>query len=169
MDIRRVFASVPVIGRLMAPLGAPTPSRSSTMAGDRLARSGPQANLSRVLTGFEQLPPATGKYGMGSGETLTVHNAQAKPPQGPGLSMMTFKVYLGGKKRTRGSEEWKRLQDVADTATLSLHAELAGVEATGKRFDNIYAPPGLAPETVEIDRPSKASDHQPVMVQYNWT
>lgn len=78
-------------------------------------------------------------------------------------------VYIGKEKEARGSEEWKRLQDVADSATLSLHAELAGVEATGKRFDNIDATPGPAPETVEIDRTSKASDHQPVMVPYNRT
>jgi endonuclease/exonuclease/phosphatase family metal-dependent hydrolase len=419
MNIRRILSQVPVLGQFQA---APVATRPSgpTMAGDRLSRSGPRAVPARVLTGFEQLPPANGQYGMGNGETLIVRNARSKPPAGPGLTVMTFNVYLGGKKRSeldsylegleqagrlpdvialqetrqglsaelaqklgyhlvyvgrekdaegrllngkailtrypveeathytyaisdaerdaairrkgksgeinedrgalrltmrvdgravdifnvhqtlgdatinaeqtrqlaslvqgsrqqgreavvvgdfnvntnireegswldahrgaydatdtaeeyqarygswlsslgdggvgnagdksvqdafralervvpsswdraervqtrrpngelmspeearerlnsgrvaRGSEAWKRLQDIADSATLSLNAQYAGVEASGKRFDNLYATPGLTPESLEIDRTSEASDHQPVIARYSW-
>ncbi|QSQ27180.1 endonuclease/exonuclease/phosphatase family protein [Pyxidicoccus parkwayensis] len=70
-------------------------------------------------------------------------------------------------KVPRGSEQWLRLQDIADSATLtSLPDERGVVPATGKRFDNVYASPGLVPVLFEVDRSTESSDHQPVIAHY---
>ncbi|MFP2930498.1 endonuclease/exonuclease/phosphatase family protein [Pyxidicoccus sp. 3LG] len=70
-------------------------------------------------------------------------------------------------KVPRGSEHWLRLQDIADSATLtSLPDESGLVPATGKRFDNLYATPGLVPLLFEVDRSTESSDHQPVIAHY---
>ncbi|MBU8895266.1 endonuclease/exonuclease/phosphatase family protein [Corallococcus sp. H22C18031201] len=67
----------------------------------------------------------------------------------------------------RGGQEWLRLQDVADCATLSSLPDEAGlVPATGKRFDNFYASPSLEPVLFEVDRSTESSDHQPVLSHY---
>lgn len=132
MDIRSLLSHVPVIGRYFEPPVAAPPS-GPKMEGDRLVRSGPRAVPGRALTDFAQLPPADGEHGLGNGETLTVHNAQAKPPSGPGLTAMTFNVYLGGKKRAEldsylaGLEQSGRLPDVIalQETRQGLSAELA--------------------------------------------
>ncbi|MCY1014638.1 endonuclease/exonuclease/phosphatase family protein [Pyxidicoccus sp. MSG2] len=70
-------------------------------------------------------------------------------------------------KVPRGSEHWLRLQDIADSATLtSLPDERGVIPATGKRFDNLYASPGLVPVLFEVDRSTESSDHQPVVAHY---
>lgn len=88
----------------------------------------------------------------------------------PDGSLMTPKqacTELRSGKVPRGSEHWLRLQDIADSATLtSLPDETGVVPATGKRFDNIYASPGLEPVLFEVDRSTESSDHQPVIAHY---
>jgi endonuclease/exonuclease/phosphatase family metal-dependent hydrolase len=67
----------------------------------------------------------------------------------------------------RGCQEWLCLQDVADCATLTSLPDGHGVvPATGKRFDNFYASPGLEPALFEVDRSTESSDHQPVVAHY---
>ncbi|WP_426751511.1 endonuclease/exonuclease/phosphatase family protein [Myxococcus sp. Y35] len=94
--------------------------------------------------------------------------AQVRLPDG---SLMTPKqacAELRSGRVKRGSEQWLRLQDVADSATLtSLPDEHGVVPATGKRFDNVYASPGLVPVLFEVDRSTESSDHQPVIAHYD--
>ncbi len=64
-----------------------------------------------------------------------------------------------------GSEEWRRLQDAADGATLTAGTRKDGTTpAMGKRFDAFFA--SLTPRVVEIDRSTKASDHQPLIAHF---
>lgn len=68
----------------------------------------------------------------------------------------------------RHSEAWRRLQDVADAATLhSLPDERGVVPATGKRFDTLYATRQLEPTVVEVDGSTEASDHLPVVARFH--
>jgi hypothetical protein len=68
----------------------------------------------------------------------------------------------------KGSERWRRLQDVADTSTLTSEPDEQGVvPATGKRFDALYASRTLRPCWVEVDRTTRASDHQPVLAGFS--
>ncbi len=94
--------------------------------------------------------------------------AQVRLPDG---SLMTPKqacAELRSGRVKRGSEHWLRLQDVADSATLTSQPDENGVvPATGKRFDNLYASPGLAPRLFEVDRSTEASDHQPVIAHFD--
>lgn len=67
----------------------------------------------------------------------------------------------------RGTEEWRRLRDVADATTLNSEPDAAGVKpATGKRFDTIFASRDLHPVYVEVDHSTDASDHQPLTAHF---
>ncbi|QRK10925.1 endonuclease/exonuclease/phosphatase family protein [Archangium violaceum] len=66
-----------------------------------------------------------------------------------------------------GTEAWRRLQDVADAATLNSEPDPDGTKpATGKRFDSIFATRDLRPEQAEVDQSTEASDHRPVLARY---
>ncbi|WP_426746598.1 endonuclease/exonuclease/phosphatase family protein [Myxococcus faecalis] len=100
----------------------------------------------------------------------TIAHAAVTRVRLPGGAMMTPKqacAELRSGKVQRGSEHWLRLQDIADSATLtSLPDESGVVPATGKRFDNFYASPELEPVLFEVDRSTESSDHQPVVAHY---
>ncbi|QSQ16061.1 endonuclease/exonuclease/phosphatase family protein [Myxococcus landrumensis] len=100
----------------------------------------------------------------------TIAHAAATRVRLHGGAVMTPKqalTELRSGKVARGSEHWLRLQDVADSATLSSLPDESGVvPATGKRFDNLYASPELEPILFEVDRSTESSDHQPVVAHY---
>ncbi|MFY2559443.1 endonuclease/exonuclease/phosphatase family protein [Corallococcus terminator] len=65
------------------------------------------------------------------------------------------------------SGHWRHLRDIADSATLASLADTNGrLVIPGKRFDNLYASPGLEPILMEVDRSTQASDHPPVIAHY---
>ncbi|NVI97632.1 endonuclease/exonuclease/phosphatase family protein [Myxococcus sp. AM009] len=101
----------------------------------------------------------------------TIAHATTAQVRLPGGALMTPKqacAELRSGRVQRGSEHWLRLQDIADSATLtSLPDENGVVPATGKRFDNLYASPGLVPRLFEVDRCTESSDHQPVVAHYD--
>lgn len=93
--------------------------------------------------------------------------AQVRLHDGTVMTPKQACIELRSGKVPRGSEHWLRLQDIADSATLtSLPDETGVVPATGKRFDNLYASPGLVPVFFEVDRSTESSDHQPVVAHY---
>lgn len=93
--------------------------------------------------------------------------AQVRLQDGKMMTPKQASAELRSGKVPRGSEQWLRLQDIADSATLtSLPDERGVVPATGKRFDNLYASPGLVPVLFEVDRSTESSDHQPVLAHY---
>ena len=62
----------------------------------------------------------------------------------------------------KSSEQWLRLQDVADMSTLNSLPDGHGVvPATGKRFDTFFASRTLEPLLLEVDHTTEASDHLP--------
>lgn len=74
---------------------------------------------------------------------------------------------LGTGDVERGTEEWRRLRDVADATTLNSLPDAEGVKpATGKRFDTIFASKDLHPLYVEVDHSTDASDHQPLTAHF---
>ncbi|HLL55430.1 MAG TPA: endonuclease/exonuclease/phosphatase family protein [Myxococcaceae bacterium] len=69
----------------------------------------------------------------------------------------------------RGTETWRRLQDIADASTLAPMPNLDGVvPATGKRLDTVCANRALKPCKVEVDHSTEASDHLAVIVTYRF-
>ncbi|NTX14668.1 endonuclease/exonuclease/phosphatase family protein [Myxococcus sp. CA051A] len=93
--------------------------------------------------------------------------ARVRMPDGEMMTPKQACSELRSGKVPRGSEHWLRLQDIADSATLtSLPDESGIVPATGKRFDNFYASPELEPVLFEVDRSTESSDHQPVLAHY---
>jgi endonuclease/exonuclease/phosphatase family metal-dependent hydrolase len=60
------------------------------------------------VVGFDAVPPARSK--LGDGRTLVVHNPSAKPPAEPGvITMMSYNILLGGKRRKEILEYFDRL------------------------------------------------------------
>ncbi|HEX5749571.1 MAG TPA: endonuclease/exonuclease/phosphatase family protein [Archangium sp.] len=67
----------------------------------------------------------------------------------------------------KNSEQWLRLQDVADMSTLnSLPNGQGVVPATGKRFDTFFASRQLEPLLLEVDHSTDASDHLPSVADF---
>lgn len=98
LNISHLLSHLPIIGGHFRP-PAPPAASAPPVAGDRLARSGPRQEATRTFAGFSALPPASGAHKLGAGPTLLVHNPNARAPQGPGLTMMSFNILKGGERR----------------------------------------------------------------------
>ncbi len=94
-----------------------------------------------------------------------VADARTRRPDGSLHSAQEARKRLNSGKVKEGSEEWRRLQDVADGTTLTAGTRKDGTTpAMGKRFDAFFAT--LTPAMVEIDRSTTASDHQPLIAHF---
>lgn len=95
--VNRWLSQAPLVGRYFQP--PPALVEAAPVRGDELIRRSPRRDPVRTFEGFEALPPASGKYKLGTGTTLLVTNPDARPPRGPGLTTMSFNILKGGERR----------------------------------------------------------------------
>lgn len=92
---------------------------------------------------------------------------RVRMPDGSLLRPDEARELLVAGKYPKHSEQWLRLQDVADMSTLnSLPNGQGVVPATGKRFDTFFASHQLEPLLLEVDHSSEASDHLPSFADF---
>ncbi|WNG44392.1 endonuclease/exonuclease/phosphatase family protein [Archangium minus] len=92
---------------------------------------------------------------------------RVRMPDGSLLRPDEAREMLVAGKCPKNSEQWLRLQDVADMSTLNSLPDGHGVvPATGKRFDTFFASHQLEPLLLEVDHSTEASDHLPSFADF---
>lgn len=92
---------------------------------------------------------------------------RVRMPDGSPLKPDEAREMLVAGRCAKLSEQWLRLQDVADMSTLNSLPDGKGVvPATGKRFDTFFASRQLEPLLLEVDHSTDASDHLPSFADF---
>ncbi len=135
---------------------------------------------------YGDVHPSVGDWGVGNIADVRVRRAlhalehelpdplhrarelRVRMPDGSNLRPDEAREMLVAGKVAKGSEQWLRLQDVADMSTLNALPDATGVSpATGKRFDTFFASRQLEPLLLEVDHSAhEASDHLPSLADF---
>ena len=95
------------------------------------------------------------------------HELRVRMPDGSLMKPDQARELLVAGTYPKDSEQWLRLQDVADMSTLNSLPDGRGVvPATGKRFDTFFASRQLEPLLLEVDHSTEASDHLPSVADF---
>lgn len=162
-------------------------TRDGTWLGAQLRRYDPTHTVEEYQARYGNIIASVGDAGVGNAADPRIRRQLRKlkrrwpealgrarrtavrKPDGTVLTPREARAELNSGRVDKGSEPWRRLQDVADGATLNPLPDDAGhIPATGKRFDTIYSSRRLVPKQVEIDRSTDASDHVPVLARFHW-
>jgi endonuclease/exonuclease/phosphatase family metal-dependent hydrolase len=134
---------------------------------------------------YGDVHPSVGDWGVGNIADVRVRRAlhalehelpdplrrarelRVRMPDGSRMSPDEARELLVSGKVPKHSEQWRRLQDVADMSTLNSLPDGNGtVPATGKRFDTFFASRPLEPLLLEVDHSTEASDHLPSLADF---
>jgi endonuclease/exonuclease/phosphatase family metal-dependent hydrolase len=102
----------------------------------------PREDPVRRHSAFDDLPAPTGRYKLGSGRVAVVQNASASAPETDRLTVMSYNIYLGGRRREallQDFDRWEREKRLPDVIGLQeANQEIAGILATRYRMHLVY-------------------------------